>query len=63
MESKAPVASCCKAHLQALTICAQHQRGGGALNTALSDRVGHHAGVVAHVRWFHLSNVQVPRLL
>ena len=33
------------------------------MNATLCDRVGHHAGVVAHVRGLHLGDVQVARLL
>lgn len=46
-----------------LTVAAQDQRGRRALHAALGDGVGHHAGVVAHVRGLHFGDVQIPRLL
>lgn len=49
--------------LPCLTVAAEHQWRGGTLNAGLGDRVGHHAGVVAHVWGLHFGDVQVPRLL
>ena len=46
-----------------LTVATQHQRCGRSLHPRLCDGVGHHAGVVPHVRRLHLGDVQVPRLL
>lgn len=45
------------------TVAAEHQRRGRTLDAALGHRVGHYAGVVAHIRRLHLGDVQVPRLL
>lgn len=46
-----------------LTVDPQHQGGRGPLDTGPGDGVGDHAGVVAHVRRLHFSDVEVPRLL
>lgn len=46
-----------------LTVCLEDQSRGRAVNFSLCDAVGHHAGVVAHVRGLHLGDVEVPRLL
>lgn len=45
------------------TVCPEDQSRGRAVNFSLCDAVGHHAGVVAHVRGLHLGNVEVSRLL
>lgn len=45
------------------TVCPEDQSCGRAVNFSLCDAVGHHAGVVAHVRGLHLGNVEVSRLL
>lgn len=46
-----------------LTVRLEDQSRGRAVNFSLCDAVGHHAGVVAHVRGLHLGDVEVPRLL
>lgn len=46
-----------------LTVGAQDERGGGAVDAGLGDGVGDDAGVVPHVGRLHLGDVEVPRLL
>lgn len=46
-----------------LTVSPEDQSRGRAVNLPLCDAVGHHAGVVAHVRGLHLGDVEVSRLL
>lgn len=46
-----------------LTVTAQHEWSGRSLHSGLGDGVGHHTGVVAHIRRLHLGDVKIPRLL
>lgn len=46
-----------------LTVCLEDQSCWRTVNFALCDTVHHHTCVVAHIRGFHLGDVEVPRLL
>lgn len=46
-----------------LTITAEHQRSGRALDPGLCDGVGHHTSVIADIWGLHFGDVQIPRLL
>lgn len=45
------------------TVEPEHQWCLRPFNAAFGDRVGHHTCVVAHIRWYHLGDVEVARLL
>lgn len=45
------------------TVVPEDERGWRAQDPAVGHRVGHHTRVVAHVRSFHLGDVQVACLL
>lgn len=46
--------------LNSLTILAKYQRSGGTIDGAIGHHVLYHTCIVAHIRRFHFSYVEVP---